>query len=210
MTQRRPLVTLARALARVLFCGVFRTTVHGAEQVPRTGGLLIVANHISFVDPPIIGALTPRPVDFMAMAELFRNPISAAVVRSLGAFPVNRAQADARAVREAVRRLRAGHCVGIFPEGGIRSGANSVLGGQPTFRPGAGMIALLGRVPILPVVVRDTRVPYAWRNWLRRGEMNVTFGAPFSLWVPDRLLLHQRRQFARETLRMELLKTAAR
>jgi hypothetical protein len=72
------------------------------------------------------------------------------------------------------------------------------------------MIALLGRVPILPVVVRDTRVPYAWRNWLRRGEMNVTFGAPFSLWVPDRLLLHQRRQLARETLRTELLKTAAR
>jgi 1-acyl-sn-glycerol-3-phosphate acyltransferase len=182
--------------------------VTGAERVPAAGGLLIVANHLSFVDPPIIGGLTPRRVDFMAMTELFRNPVSAALMRALGAFPVDRAKPDPRAVREAVRRLRAGHCVGIFPEGGIREGAQSVLGGEPVFRPGAGMIALLGEVPILPVIVRHTRAPYRWQNWLRRAPMSVTFGAPFSLWVPGHVPLHQRRQLAREVLRSALLSTA--
>src|SRR2546428_12175480 len=107
----------------------------------------------------------------MTMAEMFRNPLLAVILRGVRAFPVDRSRADHGAAREAVRRLRAGRCVAIFPEGGIRLTEKSVLGGDPIFKPGAGSIALLGEAAILPVIVRDTRKPYQWRNWFRRETM---------------------------------------
>ena len=184
--------------------------------MPRTGGLLLVSNHISFVDPPLLGCVTPRRVEFMAMAELFHHPVPAFIARAIGAFPVERTRPDQSAVREAVRRLRAGHCLGIFPEAGIRLTEKSVLGGDPEFRPGAGMIALLGKAAVLPVIVRDTRKPYQWRHWLPfgpgrwgRATMRVTFGQPFSLWIPEHMGLHERRRLARELVREQLLKTVA-
>ena len=203
-------------LFTLLLRGIFRTQITGRERVPRTGGLLLISNHISFVDPPLLGCVTPRQVEFMAMAELFRHPVPGFIARAIGAFPVERTRPDQSAVREAVRRLRAGRCLGIFPEAGIRLTEQSVLGGNPQFRPGAGMIALLGQAPILPVIVRDTRQPYHWRNWLPfgrgrlgRATLRVTFGQPFSLWIPQDLPLHERRSRARELVREQLLKTVA-
>jgi 1-acyl-sn-glycerol-3-phosphate acyltransferase len=175
--------------------------------VPRSGGLLIVCNHISFADPPLVAIVTPRPVEFMTMAEMFRRPWSAKLLRIMGCFPVDRGRADHGAAREAIRRLRNGRCVVIFPEAGIRLGDKSVLGGDPVFKPGAGSIALLGGAAILPVIIRDSRKPYQWRNWLRRETMSVTFGHPFCLWAPPGLSSEQRRSVARATLREQLLKT---
>jgi 1-acyl-sn-glycerol-3-phosphate acyltransferase len=153
-----------RLLFIILFRGVFRTRIFGRDRVPRKGGLLIVCNHISFADPPLLGAVMPRPVEFMTMAEMFRKPWLAKLLRIIGCFPVDRSRADSGAAREAIRRLRAGHCVVIFPEAGIRLTEKSVLGGDPEFKPGAGSIALLGEASILPVIVRDTRLPYVARN----------------------------------------------
>ena len=90
---------------------------------------------------------------------MFRKPWLARLLRATGCFPVDRSRVDHGAVREAIRRLRAGRCVVIFPEAGIRLTEQSVLGGDPVFKPGAGSIALLGEAPILPVIVRDTRKP---------------------------------------------------
>lgn len=201
-------------LLTVLLRGVFRTQMTGRDRVPRIGGLLLVANHISLVDPPLIGCVTPRRVEFMAMAELFRHPILAFFVRAIGAFPVERNHPNQTAVREALRRLRAGRCLGIFPEAGLRLAEKSVLGGNPQFRPGASMIALHSRSAILPVIVRDTRKPYDWCNWLPfgrcrlgRATMRVTFGQPFSLWIPAHLTLPERRRAAHELVREQLLKT---
>ncbi len=175
-----------RALFWVIFRGVFRTRIIGRERVPRRGPLLLVANHISFADPPLLGVATPRQIDFMAMVELFRHPLLARLLRAVGTFPVDRARVDHAAAREAVRRLRAGRCVAIFPEAGIRLGQNSVLGGDPQLRPGVETLALLGSATVLPVVIRDSRKPYVARNWLRRETMSVTFGFPFCLWKPPR------------------------
>jgi 1-acyl-sn-glycerol-3-phosphate acyltransferase len=162
----------------------------------------------------MLAVTLPRPVEFMTMVEVFRVPVVGVLARQVGEFPVDRERADAGAAREAVRRLRAGRCVGLFPEAGIRLTEKSVLGGQPEFKPGAGLIALLGGAAILPVVVRDTRKPYTWRNWLPfregrlgRATMSVTFGCPFCLWIPKSLPTEERRRIARETLRSELLKT---
>lgn len=201
------LYRLCRLLLRIIFCGVFRTTITGSDRVPHGCGVLVVSNHISWADPPLLGATVPRTVNFMAMAELFRNPALAAFMRALRAFPIDRTRVDHRAAREAVRRLRAGHCVAIFPEGGIRLHEQSVLGGQPVFKPGAGAIALLGGAAIQPVIIRDSRKPYDWRNWLGRACMSVTFGYSFCIWSPASMQAEERRRSARETLRAQLLKT---
>jgi 1-acyl-sn-glycerol-3-phosphate acyltransferase len=213
-SESRPLYTFARLLFGFIFRVIFRTRVIGRERVPREDGLLVVCNHISFADPPMVAVAVPRAVDFLAMAEIFRKPVLGGLARAVGAFPVDRSRPDQRAVREVVRRLRAGSCVVIFPEAGIRLGENSVLGGNPVFKPGAGAIALLGRVAILPVIVRDTRKPYNWRNWLpirrcklRRETMSITIGYPFCLWIPESVLYEERRRHAREMLREQLLKT---
>ena len=118
--------------------------------------------------------------------ELFRHPILARLVRAVGSFPVDRSRVDHTAAREAIRRLRAGRCVSIFPEGGIRLNERSVLGGDPQFRPGVETIALLGGATVMPVIVRGSRKPYDWRNWFRCETMSVTFGHPFCLWKPPR------------------------
>jgi 1-acyl-sn-glycerol-3-phosphate acyltransferase len=156
----------------------------------------------------------PRPVDFMTMAEMFRKPWMAWPLRTVGCFPVDRSRVDQSAVRESIRRLRAGHCVVIFPEAGIRLTEQSVLGGAPVFKPGAGSIALLGNAAVLPVIVRDTRKPYAARNWLpihrgrlQRETVQITFGCPFCLWSPDGLPAEERRQRADDVLSDQLLKT---
>jgi 1-acyl-sn-glycerol-3-phosphate acyltransferase len=209
----RVLYAVLRLVFLFVFRVVFRTRIAGRDRVPRSGGLLVVCNHISWADPPMLAVALPRPVEFMTMVEVFRIPVAGVLARQF-TFPVDRSRPDAGAAREAVRRLRAGHCVGLFPEAGIRLTEKSVLGGQPEFKPGAGLIALLGGAAILPVVVRDTRKPYNWRNWfpfregrLRRATMSITFGRPFCLWIPESLPTAERRRIARETLRSELLKT---
>jgi len=205
--QRRPVYIFGKVLFSFIFRVIFRTHIAGRDRIPQHGGLLVVCNHISFADPPMVGVAMTRQVDFMAMAELFRKRWLAGLLRKAGTFPVDRRRVDHGAAREAIRRLRAGHCVVIFPEAGIRLGEKSVLGGDPVFKPGAGTIALLGRAAILPVIVRDTRKPYDWRNWFRRATMRVMIGCPFSLWSPAHIADDERRRRARETLREQLLKT---
>ena len=198
---------VGKFLFTIVFRVIFRTQIIGRERVPRDGGLLVVCNHISFADPPLVGTAMPRPVDFMTMAELFRKPWLAKLLRTVGCFPVDRSRLDHSAAREAIRRLRAGRCVVIFPEGGIRSIGQSILDGNPVFKPGAGSIALLGGAAILPVIVRDTRKPYTARNWFRHETMSITFGRPFCLWTPATLPAEERRRHTREMLREQLLKT---
>ena len=198
---------VGKSLFTIIFRIVFRTRIAGRDRVPHEGGLLIVSNHISFADPPLLATVMPRPVEFMTMAEMFRKPWMARLLRTIGCFPVDRSRVDLRAVREAIRRLRAGRCLAIFPEGGIRLTQKSVLGGDPDIKPGAGAIALLANAVLLPVIVRDTRKPYTPRNWLRRETLGITFGQPFCLWNPRELPADERRERAEAIVRQQLLKT---
>lgn len=205
---------VGKVLFTIIFRVIFRTRVVGRDRIPREDGLLIVCNHISFADPPLLGTVMPRPVEFMTMAEMFRKSWMARFLRTVGCFPVDRSRVDQRAVREAIRRLRAGRCIAIFPEGGIRLTQKSVLGGAPEIKPGAGAIALLGNAVILPVIVRDTRKPYVARNWLpihrgrlRRETLAITFGQPFCLWNPRDLTAEGRRERAETVVHQQLLKT---
>jgi 1-acyl-sn-glycerol-3-phosphate acyltransferase len=171
---------VAKGLVAPLLRLAFRMQVHGREHVPHVGGLLIVSNHISVFDPPILGSFVPRPVYWMAMVELFQHRILGFLAPCMRCIPVDRQKGDSGAVRAAVRRLRAGDCVVIFPEGGVRSGEDSAFHGNGEFKGGAATIALLARVPVLPVVLSGTRAAYDWRNWFfHRPPIRIEFGEPF-------------------------------
>lgn len=154
-------------------------SVSGRDHVPLSGPCLLAPNHISHFDPPLIGIAAKRPTDWMAMQELFINPLSACIMRGIGAFPVGREKFDRAAVRTALERLRAGRLVGVFPEGGIRAGATSVLEGAP-LKPGVSGLAQMTQAPVVPCVIIGSDALYTPSRWLpgRRTRVWVTFGAP--------------------------------
>ncbi len=179
----------ARAAFRRLFGVATRLHLAHLAPVPRSGPLILASNHISHFDPPLIGSIFPRHVDWMAMEELFRNARFARALALTGAFGVNRDGRDRTALRVAIRRLQAGRVVGIFPEGGIRAGATSILDGA-AMRPGVAALASLGAAPIIPCAIAGTDRLYRPANWLRRPPVWIVTGRPVTggrAEIPDQL-----------------------
>jgi 1-acyl-sn-glycerol-3-phosphate acyltransferase len=155
--------------------------VIGMEHMNRAGGFLIASNHISHFDPFIISSVVRRKIDWMAMAEFFALPIVGLFLRAIDAFPAERDRADRKTIRTAIERLKNGRIVGVFPEGGIRDGAQSLLEGAAV-RAGASTLAHIAGVPIVPCVILGSDRLYAKRNWLplRRTPLWIAFGQPIS------------------------------
>lgn len=130
---------------------VFGFRVVGAEKVPRSGGLIVAANHISNLDPPILGIAMARPVSYMAKKELFAVPVLGPVISRLYAFPVDRQAGGTAALRASLRMLKEGRCIGVFPEGGRNvSGLNET-------KAGAAFLAAASGVPVVPAAIVGTR-----------------------------------------------------
>ena len=145
---RRAWYALLQQVARVLFVLIFGIRVYHRHRLPRQGGVLVVANHQSYLDPVLAAVGMPRPYHPMARASLFRVAPFRWLIRSLHAFPVRRGKADLGAVREALRRLKGGAVVLMFPEGTrTRDGSISLLHGGPI------AIAARAGVPVLPMVI---------------------------------------------------------
>jgi len=139
---------VCQQVARVLFVTLFGIRVYHGERLPRAGGVLVVSNHQSYLDPILVAVGMARPFHPMARASLFRVAPFRGLIGSLYAFPVRRGTADFGAVREALRRLRAGAVVLMFPEGTrTRDGSIEPLQGGPV------TVAIRGGVPILPMVI---------------------------------------------------------
>ena len=130
---------------------LFGMRIYGDEKVPRTGGVIIASNHISYNDPPMVGSTVPRELHFLAKEELFENPVFGALIRWYNAIPVKRATGDVGALRKAVRLLKDGKAMIMFPEG-TRSLSGKFL--KP--KPGVGMIASMADVPVVPTFVAGT------------------------------------------------------
>lgn len=157
-------------LAKVLF----RIRVAGWEHVPRSGPVILASNHLSFLDPPLIGGACPRSLYFMAKAELFTVPGFSWLIRSLHAFPLRREGADPVALRQALELLRRGMALLLFPEG--TRGREGAL--QPG-KPGAGMLAVSSEAPVVPVYIQGSG--RAWprgQRFPRPAPVTVTFGPP--------------------------------
>ena len=100
-----------------LFRGLFRGRISGCQNVPMQGPLVVVANHGSHLDPPLLGHALGRPVAFMAKAELFAVPLLGSLIRALAAYPVKRGASDREAIRTATARLQEGWATGVFLDG---------------------------------------------------------------------------------------------
>ena len=166
---------------KLLFGYSSRIYVVDCEHINRAGGFLLASNHISHFDPPIISSVARRKIDWMAMAEFFPIPGLGHFLKAVDAFPAARDRADRKTIRSAIERLKDGRIVGVFPEGGIRDGARSLLGGAP-LRPGASTLAHMAGVPIVPCVILGSDRLYAKRNWLplRRTPVWIAFGQAIS------------------------------
>ncbi|MEM0978828.1 MAG: lysophospholipid acyltransferase family protein [Cyanobacteria bacterium P01_H01_bin.58] len=134
-----------------VFHSFFRGRIEGAQQVPQEGPLIIVANHASDFDPPLLSNCVQRPVSYMAKEELFRVPVLATAIRLYGAYPVKRGSADRSAIRAALKQLEQGWAVGVFLQG-----TRTVDGRIPQPKLGAALIAAKAQVPLLPVSLWGT------------------------------------------------------
>lgn len=154
--------------------------IRGQENIPATGPVLMAANHIHNFDPIAMNCSSTRPLFFMAKKELFKQPQFSALIRSMGAFPVDRERVDRVALRHAGLLLDEGLVVAILPEG-TRSVTHALKQGNP----GAALIVQGRDVPIVPVAITGTQyLPVdskrAKGRWLF-GRITVTFGKPFYL-----------------------------
>ncbi|WP_273651171.1 lysophospholipid acyltransferase family protein [Cellulomonas fimi] len=129
--------------------GVWATDVVGAHHVPRTGPVLLAANHTGVVDGPILAGVSPRPTHILVKEEMFHGPVGL-VLRAAGQIPVDR-QGGRTALTTALGVLRRGGVVGIFPEG------NRGRGDATSARAGIAWLALNGQAPVVPVAILGTR-----------------------------------------------------
>jgi CMP/dCMP kinase len=166
------------ASMRVLAVGIMRAMfgleATGTEHVPARGPVLLVSNHSSLLDPPLVGGASPRQLTFLAKAELFRVPGFGRLIHALNARPVRREGADAAALRMALRVLEQGGALLVFPEG--TRGAEGEL---REAKPGAALLAVLSGAPVVPVLVRGSG--RAWprgRRLPRPAKVRVAFGPP--------------------------------
>lgn len=145
--------------------------VTGREHVPRKGGLIVASNHVSYWDPPLLGAAVPREIHYLAKEELFRTPVFGALIRAYNAIPIRRGVADLSGMARAIEILRQGGVLLMFPEG-----TRSRDGALRSARPGVGMLAVNADVPILPSFISGSDRPRQW--WYRGASVRIALGAP--------------------------------
>jgi 1-acyl-sn-glycerol-3-phosphate acyltransferase len=160
---------LIKVSLRPLTALFFDAKVVGAENVPMTGPLVVASNHVSYWDPPVLGTWFPRTIHFMAKRELWKMGPLGALISAVHAFPVDRESADVGAIRHALRVLKDGGVVGIFPEGRRNQS------GDAQARNGAVLLAATARCPVVPVALIGTNVA---SKRLRGSHVEVRIGEP--------------------------------
>ncbi|HEY8314758.1 MAG TPA: lysophospholipid acyltransferase family protein [Candidatus Baltobacteraceae bacterium] len=160
---------IAKAILWPTLGTIWRMKVTGRQNVPATGPLIVACNHASYFDPPALGTACPRRVRYMAKKELFDIPVLGAMIGSFGAYPVDRTGTPMAAIRRSVEVLRAGGCIGIFPEG------TRNRSGQEEARQGVALLANLGGAAVVPACV------VGGDQARRLHQIKVAFGEPLRL-----------------------------
>jgi 1-acyl-sn-glycerol-3-phosphate acyltransferase len=166
-----PVLDLFRPAVHAFSRAYFGLRLHGTEHIPGEGALVIVPNHQTYADPPLVTIPVRRPVYYMAWSRLFDIPVFSRFIRLLRAFPVDIDARDARATREAVRLLQNGAALMIFPEGERTSD-----GHVQRFKPGAFRLAVSQDAPVLPVTIVGG--DHAWpphKTLPRPGHITITY-----------------------------------
>ncbi|MBL8064312.1 MAG: 1-acyl-sn-glycerol-3-phosphate acyltransferase [Chthonomonadaceae bacterium] len=168
--------SLVSWIVRTFFFGFLgKVQVSGRDRVPKSGPLIVACVHMSHLDPPLMGSHFPRELRFMAKAELFRHPLFGPLIRSLGAFPIERGSGDMTAIRQSLQWLKEGRAILVFPEGhrGDGQAMNPIL-------PGVAVLASKSGAPVIPVGVNGTQL--MWPRGAKkpkRGRITVVIGEPF-------------------------------
>jgi 1-acyl-sn-glycerol-3-phosphate acyltransferase len=148
----------------------------GWENIPRTGPVIIMINHIAFLDPVILTGMMQRPMVSMAKIEAYEDKIIGPLLRSFDSIPVNRGAADLSALRRVLDALEAGLAVLIAPEG-----HRSETGGLGEAHEGIAFVAYRAKVPIVPVGISGTP-EFKHRYWkMQKTHVTYRFGQPFYL-----------------------------
>jgi len=160
------------------FCFVLlRIQVFGKENIPKKGGFIIASNHVSFLDPVAVGVACPRRLSYMARHDLFKYRLSSWFLSCLGVFPVKRGSANLSALKEAIRRVKAGKGLLLFPEGTRQAGGK--LG---VAEPGAGFLAAQSGVPVIPAFVTGTEKALPRdAQFIKPAVVTVYFGKQISI-----------------------------
>jgi 1-acyl-sn-glycerol-3-phosphate acyltransferase len=161
---------LARTVARGLAWLCFGWKIQGIEHLPATGGFILASNHVSWIDPPLLGAASSRRLGYLAKVELFEPPGFRQLIVALGAVPIRRHTLDRRALETTKKVLTAGLGLVLFPEG-TRSRSGKLGPGKP----GVSMLAAEAGVPVVPAYIHGTRD--LARAFLRRTPLVIRFGA---------------------------------
>lgn len=173
-TEKTATYHICREASRLYMVLRHRRRVEGLEHLPASGGALIVANHQSLLDIPLIASGPRRHVSFVARRTLARSPWLAFVMRECGAVLIDRGSADRAAMREMVEHLERGDLVSIFPEG-----TRSADGSLGEFKGGALLAARRARVPIVPAAIRGAhRVLPPGQRWPGPGRLQLSFLPP--------------------------------
>lgn len=158
--QRKWFYNLAVFLVKSFLKLFYGLEVSGTEHIPKSGGIIVASNHISSFDPPVMGVSVPREINYMAKKELYKNRYVRALILGLRTFPVDRSKSDMNAIKEALRRLRAGVAIGIFAQGTRNKGDAEAFNG-------ASYLAQRAGAPLVPAAI-----------WREGRSFHVRFGEP--------------------------------
>jgi 1-acyl-sn-glycerol-3-phosphate acyltransferase len=169
-----------QALFRIVGVLMFRVRHFGVHNIPAEGGVLVVANHQSHLDPPLVGIGCWRAMNYLARETLFRFGPFGWLIRAVDAIPIDREGVGLSGIKESIRRLKAGEIVVMFPEG-----TRSPDGEIGPFRPGFTALATRSKAAILPVAIEGAYAAWPRRRWLPRpGRVLVHYGRPL---LPDEI-----------------------
>jgi 1-acyl-sn-glycerol-3-phosphate acyltransferase len=166
------LYTGGQVLCRIFTTLWFDLKVFGWRNVPQRGGVLIVVNHQSYLDPVLVAVRLQRPTSFFAKSQLFKSQFFSWLIRKLYAFPVRQGDGDVGALREAIHRLQEGRALVVFPEGS-RTEDGELL----PIEKGVGLIVKKAGVPVVPCIIEGSYE--AWprtRKMFRPGKIYAQFG----------------------------------
>lgn len=152
----------------------YRVRCYHRERFPKTGGFLLLANHQSYLDPPLIGSIVPRRINSLARDTLFKNPLFAWLIRSIDAIPIDRDGLGIAGLKETLRRLKRGEIVLLFPEG-----TRSPDGELQPLKPGFSALATRADVPIVPVGIDGAHAAFPRHaKFPRPAKITIVVGEP--------------------------------
>jgi 1-acyl-sn-glycerol-3-phosphate acyltransferase len=159
------LYPFGKQVVKAILAPLYRIKIIGKENFPMDGGVLICANHIDNLDPPVVGLTCPRDIHFMAKEELFHAPILKQLLPTINVFPVKRGLSDKKAIRTGLTHLKEGRVLGLFPEG-TRSKTGEIGKGLA----GAGFFALRTNAAVVPCAIIGPYKPFR--------QLKVVYGKP--------------------------------